>query len=53
MLLTPTAAPLPPWWQVLREHTIKPGHDFLNSKRKAKIAELVEKYVAQGEQRRP
>jgi hypothetical protein len=34
--------------QVLREHTLKPGHEFLNSKRRAKIAELVEKYVARG-----
>ena len=36
--------------QVLREHSAKPGHEFLNGKRKAKIAELVEKYVARGAQ---
>lgn len=34
--------------KVLREHSLKgPGHEFLNSKRRAKIAELVDKYVAQ------
>lgn len=33
--------------QVLREHSVKPGEHFLSSKRRAKIAELVEKYVVQ------